>query len=116
MTDMKGPESYNLITYLWVLGLAIWGGIAGFMSKLKAGRVRAFNITEFVGEISISGLVGVCTFFLCEWAKMDQLFTAAAVGITGHMGSRGIMLLERIITHNRTFVGAKTDERSEDRN
>lgn len=97
MTDMKGPESYGMWTYVWVIGLALWGGVAGFMSKLKSGRARAFNVTEFIGELAISGLVGVLTFFFCEWAGFNQLFTAAAVGITGHMGSRGIMLLERLM-------------------
>ena len=108
MTDLKSPEGYGLITYLWVLGLAMWGGVAGFMSKVKNGSVRPFSLMEFIGEIVVSGLVGVCTFFLCEWAGLDQLFTAAAVGITGHMGSRGVMLLERVITNH--IPGAKPND------
>lgn len=100
MSDLKTPEGYSLITYLWVIGLSLWGGIAGFMSKVRRGRAHPFNLTEFIGEIAVSGLVGVCTFFLCEWAGLDQLFTAAAVGVTGHMGSRGIMLLERVIPNH----------------
>ena len=91
-----GPTSYGWITYLWVLGLSVWGGVAGFLSKIKSGHARAFNLTEFVGEVTISGLVGIVTFFLCEWAGFNQLFTAAAVGVTGHMGSRAMMLFERI--------------------
>lgn len=111
MSDLKSPETYSWLTYLWVLGLSMWGGVAGFMSKVKRGRAHPFNLMEFVGEIVVSGLVGVCTFFLCEWADLDQLFTAAAVGITGHMGSRGIMLLERVITNR--IPGVKHDDNAE---
>lgn len=104
----NGPTSYGLLTYAWVVGLSVWGGVAGFVSKVRRGKTRAFNVTEFIGEIVVSGLVGVCTFFLCEWAGLSQLFTAAAVGVTGHMGSRGIMLLERVITNR--IPGVKHDE------
>lgn len=91
----KDPTNYELITYVWVLGLASLGGIVSFMRKLKAGNVRAFNLMEFIGEIVTSAFVGVITFYLCEAANMSQVLTAAFVGISGHMGSRAIFMLEK---------------------
>jgi hypothetical protein len=91
----KDPSSYSLITYFWVIALAAWGGAVSFINKVKSGDSRAFNITEFIGEIVTSGFVGVLTFWLCEAAGFNPLITAALVGITGHMGSRALFQLEK---------------------
>jgi len=95
----KDPFSYGVLTYLWVLGLAAWGGAVSFMRKMRMGEVRAFNFTEFVGEIATSAFVGILTFWLCESAGFSQLFTAACVGVSGHMGSRGIFMFERYLSN-----------------
>ena len=83
----KDPSTYGLITYLWVTGLAAWGGLVNFYRKVKSGETRAFNVVELIGEIA--------TFWLCEAAQFNPLVTAALVGISGHMGSRAIYQLER---------------------
>jgi hypothetical protein len=92
----KDPFNYSLITYAWVLFLAAWGGAVNFLRKIKSGAVRAFNLTELVGEIVTSAFVGVLTFWLCEASGFHPLITAALVGISGHMGSRGIFALEQL--------------------
>jgi hypothetical protein len=43
-----------------------------------------------------SAFAGLITFWLCEWAVVHPLLTAALVGISGHMGSRAIFKLERL--------------------
>ena len=90
----KNPENYQLLTYLWVIGLASWGGVVSVMRKMKDGRARAFNIMELVGEIFTSAFAGILTFWLCESAGFSGLVTAAFVGISGHMGSRAIGMME----------------------
>lgn len=90
----KDPTSYSFLTYLWVFGLSSLGGFISFMNKVKKGHARAFNIAEFIGEISASAFAGVITFWLCENADISPLVTAAFVGVSGHMGSRAIMLFE----------------------
>lgn len=92
----KDPSTYSALTYAWVIGLSTWAGIVSFLRKMRAGEVKIFNITQFIGEIVTSGFVGVMTFFLCEYAGFSQLLTAALVGISGHMGSRAIMLMESL--------------------
>lgn len=91
----KDPSTYSLITYLWVTGLAAWGGLVNFYRKVKSGETRAFNVTELIGEIVTSAFAGLITFWLCEAAQIHPLVTAALVGISGHMGSRAIYQLER---------------------
>lgn len=94
----KDPTSYSLLTYSWVFGLAILGGIVSFMRKLQEGHARIFNLAEFIGEIVTSAFAGVITFWLCEHAQISPLMTAAFVGISGHMGSRAIFMAEKWLT------------------
>jgi len=93
----KNPESFQLITYAWVIGLSILGGIVSFFQKVKKGQTRIFNIVEFIGEVVTSAFVGIVTFYLCQASHMDELTTAGIVAISGHMGSRALFLLERYI-------------------
>ena len=86
----KDPSTYGLITYLWVIGLAAWGGLVNFYRKVKSGETRAFNLIELIGEIATSAFAGLITFWLCEAAQFNPL-----VGISGHMGSQAIYQLER---------------------
>ena len=94
----KDPTSYPFITYAWVLGLSALGGFVSFMNKLKEGKTRVFNIVEFMGEIATSAFTGVITFWLCENAQFSPLITAALVGVSGHMGSRAINLIEELLS------------------
>ncbi len=89
------PETYPLITYAFVFGLSILGGVVSFMQKLKRGHARAWNVAEFIGELATSAFAGVITFYLCQWSGFSPLLTASFVGISGHMGSRAIAIMER---------------------
>lgn len=94
MMPEKDPTSYSFLTYGWVFGLAILGGIVSFLRKLQAGHARVFNLVEFLGEIVTSAFAGVITFWMCEHAQLSPLVTAALVGVSGHMGSRAIFMAE----------------------
>lgn len=97
MSIDKDPTSYSLLTYAWVSGLAAIGGFVSFVQKVKLGYARAFNMIEFIGELVTSAFAGVITFWLCEASNVNPLATAALVGVTGHMGSRALYLLEQIV-------------------
>jgi hypothetical protein len=96
-TPDKGPLDYTVLTYAWVIFLSMFGGFASFVVKLKEGKVRAFNITELVGDLVISAFAGIITFYLCQSAGFGNTFTAALVGISGHMGGRAIHLFEKFM-------------------
>jgi len=93
----KDPTSYSVITYLWVFGLATLGGFVNFMRRVRQGHTQMFNIIEFVGEIFTSAFAGVITFWLCESSGIDPLLTAALVGVSGHMGSRALFVIEKYL-------------------
>lgn len=100
----KDPFSYSVLTYVWVLALSALGGVVSFYGKIKSGAARAFNITEFMGELFTSGFAGLLTFWLCESAGLDKLLSAVLIGISGHMGSRAIFAIEKWATEK---FGAK---------
>ncbi len=82
--------------FAWMIGLSFWGGVASYVRKIKEGHIR-FSFAELVGELFISGFVGVLTFLLCQSAQFNSLLTAAMVGISGHMGSRAIFIIEKLV-------------------
>lgn len=94
----NGPFTMkNLIPTLWMVGVAATGGFFSFYAKYKAGKVRAFNITELVGEILVSVAAGVLTFWICRGFDVNPWLTAAGCGVAGHMGTRAIFLIEQTI-------------------
>ena len=84
----------ELITYGWVLLLAVWGGVVNYISKVRAGATSRFNLMELVGDVVTSGFVGMLTFWLCQAAGFSELLTAVFVGISGHMGARAMAKFE----------------------
>jgi hypothetical protein len=90
----KDPLSYSLLTYVWVFGLSLFGGMAGYFRKVKGGLISRFSLIELIGEMVISAFVGVVTFYLCEYAAIPSVLAAALIGISSHMGSRAIFIFE----------------------
>lgn len=93
----KDPTAYPLITYSWVFLLSIMGGVVSYIRKRRMGKIARFSITELVGEMVTSAFAGLLTFFLCEAAKIPPMLAAALIGISGHMGSRLIFMLEELL-------------------
>lgn len=93
----KDPANYTFITYGWVIFLSTWGGLVSFLRKVKSGEAKASNIMELIGELVTSSFAGMITFFLCQKAGFDGVTTAALVGISGHMGTRAVFIMEQII-------------------
>ncbi len=99
----KGPFDSSLWTYLWVGIISVWGGIVSFVGKLNSGQARVFNITELIGEVVTSGFAGLLTYLMCEASGVSPYITAVLVGISGHMGSRALFLIE--LWAERKFKG-----------
>lgn len=103
----KDPTTYSLLTYLWVFGVAMMGGVANYIRKVKAGQAEKFSVMEVIGEIFTSGFSGLITFWFCEATGIDPLLTAVFVGIAGHMGSRAIALFEDVLKRR---MGVRGDD------
>lgn len=93
----KDPSSYALVTYLWVVLVSLWGGSASYIRRVRSMDVPRYSIVEFIGEVVIAAGVGIMTFFLCEWANVDQMLSAVFIAITAHMGSRALLIAEQVL-------------------
>jgi hypothetical protein len=96
----KDPTSYSWITYSWVVIWSVLGGLVSWYGKIKAGHARPFNLAELLGEIATSAFAGITTFYICEWGKVDPLLSAVFIGISGHMGTRFVFFMERVLEKN----------------
>jgi len=83
--------------YFWLVILALWGGTASYISRLKQNRGMAFSLAEWVGELTISGFAGLIMAYLCAEMHMSWYMTAVATAITGHMGGRALFMIEIFI-------------------
>lgn len=110
----RDPSTYAIATYIWVLGLSVWGGMVSYMRKIKSKDIERISILEFIGEMTTSGFIGVVTFFLCEFAELDRLVTAAMVGISGHAGSRAIFQIESFL-RDRQLIGLMSTPKDNDK-
>jgi hypothetical protein len=97
VTDGGPFVAKNLVPTLWMIGVAVSAGALSFYQKVKAGKARALNISELVGEMFLSGAVGLVTFWICKAFGVNEYLTAAGVAIAGHMGARAIFLAEQWI-------------------
>lgn len=82
------------LSILAMFMMAIWGGTAAYIAKLKKSRSK-FSFTELVGEWTISGFIGVVVGISClRLAGWDAWVATCAAGMVGHMGTRAIGLFE----------------------
>lgn len=89
-------EWAEFLTWVWMIGLSLLGGFVSFVRKVRASHVRAWNFTEFVGEIVTAALAGIITANLCQWLGYPAPLTYALTGIGAHMGSRALFKLEAL--------------------
>ena len=93
----------QLITWGWIIGLSSWGGAVSYLHRVDKYNLK-FNLFKLVMEILTSAFVGVLTFLLCDAASLSWEITAAMVGISGHMGTRALFILEK---RYENFLGGK---------
>lgn len=79
--------------FLWFIGLAIWGGTANYLARIKR-NAGTFSMMELVGEWTVSAFAGVITAFFCLEYGLSFYATAALTGVSGHMGGKAITMFE----------------------
>lgn len=94
------------LTLTWVIGLSVWGGAVSYLHKLSKYGVP-FSLFKFIAEIVTAAFVGLITYLLCQSSGLSMTITAALVGISGHMGTRALFILEK---KYESFFGKGSDE------
>jgi len=90
----KSPLDFSIFTYIWVFVLSFFGGLTYHIRKIKSGVINRFSLSEFIGDIIVSGFIGLLTFYFCEYSKFDPLLSAVLIGISSHQGTKLISFLE----------------------
>ena len=109
---MKTPLSYSLQEYVFVLAIALLGGLASWWMKVRRGELLVWNISALIGELCVSAFAGLLAFWLCEYARLNPLLTSAIVGMSGHAGAKGLNWLEAVgqrVIEKRLGIDTKKD-------
>lgn len=84
---------YSALTWFWVFGLSLLGGLASSIRKLNQSTKPLSLGKLFIrlsGELVIAAFAGLLTFFLCQAWGLSNYWTAVFVSVSGHLGSRAI--------------------------
>ena len=94
-TIMRNPLQISLAEYGLMLGVAIFGGVVGWIRRVNAGELPPWSLAQLIGEMVISAFSGLLTFWACSAADVPLMVTAGLAGMSGLAGSKGLVLAER---------------------
>lgn len=106
LLDRIVHDSAPVVSYLWFVVLALWGGTAKYLATVASDESRKVKITELLIAWSISGFSGLLAAFLCAELELSYYLTAVAAGIAGHMGGRALEWIE-LVMKSRLPTGGK---------
>lgn len=81
------------LTYVGVVLLSFYGGIAQHLAQVKRGEC-VFSWTALSGDVVLSGFVGLLIWFAVDAAGLSGKEGAMLTGIGAHMGARTLYLFE----------------------
>lgn len=91
------PLNYPLKQYGFILAVSILGGFVSWYTRVRKGELQGSNVGQLIGELCTSAFSGLLAFWGCEYMGFPPVLTAGIVGIAGHMGTRGISVLEDVL-------------------
>lgn len=95
MYDLLKEIWASIGAYIWFICLACLGGSANYINKVRSNKEKTFSVVELLGEWVLSGFTGLITAYVCVDQGFSFELTAAACGIAGHMGGRGVYIVEQ---------------------
>lgn len=83
----------QIIPFALAIALSGLGGVVSYLNRIDKHGI-AFSFIRLSIEVLTSGFVGIISFMLCDYAKLEWSTTAAIVAISGHMGTRALFMVE----------------------
>lgn len=83
----------GLITYGWMIALAMMGGLVSFIRRLnesKEPKPLSQIFFRLMGEMIISSFAGIITVLLCIYWDMPLVLIGVLAGVAGHLGGKAI--------------------------
>jgi hypothetical protein len=93
----KDPLNWTLGTWVLAVIMASGGGVINWFAHAKKRHPHRFSIIELIGEMATSGLVGIGVFMVAASYDQPTAICAAFAGVSGHMATRVLFLVERWI-------------------
>ena len=110
----KNPLEYPIKHWVFILLMAMLGGLASWYNKVKRGEVAATNLFALTGEFVVSALAGLLAFLICDYFNVPIGITGAMAGLSGHAGARalavGEVLLQRFVEKRLGIEATKPDD------
>jgi hypothetical protein len=92
----------GIVTYLWVIGVSLWGGLVSYFDKKEK-----FSWVSLFAHLSSSSFAGLMTFFLCQYGHVPGPLTGVLCGVAAHMGTPALLKMKII----RQFLDKEMDEK-----
>lgn len=87
----KDPFGTSLTTYIWVIGLACFGGMVKYLNN-----PGEFRILVLLRDLVTAGFAGLLTFWMCEWTNILGPLSAVLIATSGLMGTRVLKEVENL--------------------
>lgn len=78
------------ITYLWVVGISLWGGVVSFFEK----KGEKFSWGRLAAHLSSAGFTGVMTFYACRYGNIPEPLIGLFCGVAAHIGTPALLRLK----------------------
>lgn len=79
----------GMFTYLWVMGVSIWGGLVSYAEKKEP-----FHLVRLLAHLSSSSFAGLMTFYLCQFGNVPEPLTGVFCGVAAHMGTPALLKMK----------------------
>lgn len=92
---MDGKEQFldsGWFSYLWVMGISLWGGVVSFFEK----KGDPFTWGRLIAHLSSASFAGLMTFYICQYSNVPEPLTGAFCGVAAHLGTPALLRLKVI--------------------
>ena len=81
----------DVIVYIWVMGVSLWGGLVSFLEK-----DAPFTWAKLFAHLTSASFAGLMTYYLCQASNVPEPLTGVFCGLAAHMGTPALMRMKII--------------------
>lgn len=96
------PFDYPISRYLLFAAIGVMGGLVARLQYWAGGEqphCLKCALFRLLADLLTSAFCGILIFWISAHFELSGVIAAALAGICGHMGSRSLFLLERLISN-----------------
>lgn len=106
----KDPTTWTLSTWLLLMGVTLLGGYSSWYRRAKHAHPHVFNLVEFVGEATTSGLMGFVGFTLAISYFDNMAIASVSGGMCAHFSTRLLFQAEGLLERVNAVLTRKIDK------